>query len=155
MSQSRILSNFRESLRIVSSKSHKTSTSFVSNPGYKSFSNWLDWLLTTLKNIGWPGPRVPNTYEYQQLQSFFNAIEVLRSLDQCQVDPAPSNNTLNRGQHYHAPQTPIKVSLSSFVHQLTTACTNMVFHMQTKDTKVSVLGLMEASALPFDFCSCL
>lgn len=155
--QSHRLSNFRENLRLVSAKPQQISARFASNPAFKSFNSWVDWLLSSLKNIGWPGPRVPNTYEYQQLQSFFNAIDVLRSLDQCHIDPAFITDKFDKSEFRKdkkqaSPQPLIKIPLSSFLHQLTTVCTNMVFHMQTKDTKVSVLGLMEASALPFDFC---
>lgn len=98
----------------------------------KDFSAWVDWYIEQLILISWPGKRTLNSYEYQAVQSFFIALDKIKCLDNVRTnDP---------------------ISLSQFTHQLTLYLQQTPFHVQTAKTRLHILGLMEAAAIPFDHC---
>lgn len=96
--------------------------------GLKSFTGWAAYFADFLETFGWPGTRAINSLEYQQRQQWKNTLEQLTELD-----------NLN-----------IEVGLAKASSHLQQLAQDRVFHPQTGDAPLQVLGLLEASGLRFD-----
>jgi probable DNA repair protein len=96
--------------------------------GLKSFVNWAQYFDQFLNAFGWPGTRTINSLEYQQRQQWKNILEQLAELD-----------NLN-----------FEVGVSRAIKHLQQLAQDKVFHPQTGDAPLQVLGLLEASGLAFD-----
>ncbi|MGB1869157.1 MAG: hypothetical protein ACPHLL_07700, partial [Porticoccaceae bacterium] len=96
--------------------------------GLKSFTDWAAYFADFLETFGWPGTRAINSLEYQQRQQWKNTLEQLSELD-----------NLN-----------IEVGLTKASTHLQQLARDRVFHPQTGDAPLQVLGLLEASGLRFD-----
>ena len=96
--------------------------------GLKSFADWAGFFDEFLETFGWPGKRAINSLEYQQRQQWKNSLEQLAELD-----------NLN-----------FEVGLARAVSHLQQLAQDRVFHPQTSDAPLQVLGLLEASGLRFD-----
>ena len=94
----------------------------------QSFAAWGDFFVTYLTDLGWPGKRVLNSPEYQQWQHWNRLLEQFTGLD-------------NLG---------IEVGLSTAFKHLQQLAQDSVFHPQTADAPLQILGLLEGSGLRFD-----
>ena len=94
----------------------------------KSFSGWAEFFNQFLELMGWPGKRQLNSIEYQQRQHWNSLIEQFFSLD-------------NLG---------IEVGLSTALKHLQQLARESVFHPQTADAPLQILGLLEGAGLRFD-----
>lgn len=96
--------------------------------GLKSFASWAQFFDQFLETFGWPGTRTINSLEYQQRQQWKNVLEQLAELD-----------NLN-----------FEVGIVRAIRHLQQLAQDKVFHPQTGDAPLQVLGLLEASGLRFD-----
>ncbi|CAI8259362.1 MAG: Uncharacterised protein [SAR92 bacterium MED-G29] len=96
--------------------------------GLKSFADWAGFFDEFLHSMGWPGKRSLNSVEYQQRQQWKNLLEQLSELD-----------NLN-----------FEVGIATAIKHLQQLAQDKVFHPQTGDAPLQVLGLLEASGLRFD-----
>jgi len=92
------------------------------------FSAWADFFNQYLNAMGWPGKRTLNSLEYQQRQHWSRLLEQFCGLD-------------NLG---------IEVGLSTALKHLSELAQDAVFHPQTADAPLQILGLLEGSGLRFD-----
>lgn len=96
--------------------------------GQKTFSAWAGLFSTLLDRFGWPGARTLNSIEYQQRQHWGHLLEQFSALD-------------NLG---------IEVGYSTALKHLQQLAKEMVFHPQTGDAPLQILGLLEGAGLRFD-----
>ncbi|MDC1513128.1 PD-(D/E)XK nuclease family protein [Porticoccaceae bacterium] len=94
----------------------------------QSFAAWGNFFTSYLADLGWPGKRTVNSLEYQQRQHWNRLLEQFNGLD-------------NLG---------IEVGLSTAFKHLQQLAQDSVFHPQTADAPLQILGLLEASGLRFD-----
>lgn len=93
-----------------------------------SFSHWADILDKTVKQLGWPGLSQPSSIQYQQIQQWGKLVSKLSELD-------------NLG---------IEVGRSKALYYLNKLASEHLFHPQTGDAPLQVLGLLEGAGLVFD-----
>ena len=93
-----------------------------------SFSHWADILDKTVKQLGWPGLSQPTSIQYQQIQQWDKLLAKLSELD-------------NLG---------IEVGRSKAFYYLNKLASEQLFHPQTGDAPLQVLGLLEGAGLVFD-----
>lgn len=96
--------------------------------GLKSFTGWAAYFAEFLETFGWPGSRAIDSLEYQQRQQWKNTLEQLTELDNLNFEVGLTK-------------------ASTYLQQL---AQDRVFHPQTGDAPLQVLGLLEASGLRFD-----
>lgn len=94
----------------------------------QSFSQWRQFFGQLLDDLGWPGNHNLNTFEYQQREHWQRLLEQFCGLD-------------NLG---------IEVGLTSARKHLVQMAQNAVFHPQTGDAPLQILGLLEGAGLRFD-----
>ena len=94
----------------------------------QSFAAWGEFFVGYLTDLGWPGKRTANSIEYQQRQHWNRLLEQFTGLD-------------NLG---------IEVGLSTAFKHLQQLAQDSVFHPQTADAPLQILGLLEGSGLRFD-----
>ena len=93
-----------------------------------SFSQWADSLNNCVKQLGWPGTTQPNSIQYQQIQQWDKLLAKLAELD-------------NLG---------IEIGRSKALYFLNKLASEQLFHPQTGDAPLQVLGLLEGAGLAFD-----
>lgn len=96
--------------------------------GLRSFCDWALYFQSFLDRLGWPGSRSINSLEYQQLQQWKVLLEQLGELDNLGFELGVAN------AYKH-------------LHEL---AQDKVFHPQTGDASLQILGLLEGSGLRFD-----
>ncbi|MDG2501910.1 MAG: PD-(D/E)XK nuclease family protein [Porticoccaceae bacterium] len=94
----------------------------------KSFSGWAEFFNQFLEPMGWPGKRQLNSIEYQQRQHWNGLIEQFCSLDNLAIE----------------------VGLATALKHLQQLARESVFHPQTADAPLQILGLLEGAGLRFD-----
>lgn len=94
----------------------------------KHFTQWLALFTELLELFDWPGERVPNTDEYQQIQRFRDELDALRDMDAVCGE----------------------LTARAALAECRKACRAAVYHRENKASVVEVLGGLEASGLPFD-----
>jgi probable DNA repair protein len=94
----------------------------------KSFSGWAEFFNHFLESMGWPGKRQLNSIEYQQRQHWNGLIEQFCSLDNLAIE----------------------VGLAIALKYLQQLARESVFHPQTADAPLQILGLLEGAGLRFD-----
>lgn len=94
----------------------------------RSFSHWAEFYNQFIKYLGWPGLHNPTSLEYQQIQYWEKLLGFFSELD-------------NLG---------LEVSRSKALWYINKLANEHVFHPQTGDTPLQVLGLLEAVGLEFD-----
>ena len=99
-----------------------------SNKIRQSFSQWRVFFEQSLSDLGWPGQHKLNTFEYQQREHWQRLLEQFSSLD-------------NLG---------IEVGLTTARKHLVQMAQDAVFHPQTGDAPLQILGLLEGAGLKFD-----
>ena len=97
--------------------------------GKRTLHLWLHWYTEFLNIMGWPGTRALGSYDYQNVQAFFDALDKLRAVS------LPGTEVL---------------SMRDFQQLLTRWVSKQVFHPEVVNPKIHVLGLMEAAGLSFD-----
>jgi probable DNA repair protein len=93
-----------------------------------SLSEWADNLNNCVKQLGWPGISQPSSIQYQQIQQWDKLLAKLTELD-------------NLG---------IEVGYSKALYFLNKLASEQLFHPQTGDAPLQVLGLLEGAGLVFD-----
>ncbi len=96
--------------------------------GLRTFSDWGLYFQDMLDRLGWPGTRSINSIEYQQHQQWQRLLEQLGELDNLGFELGHAN---------------------AFKH-LQQLAQDRVFHPQTGDAPLQILGLLEGSGLKFD-----
>jgi ATP-dependent helicase/nuclease subunit B len=96
--------------------------------GLQSFAAWAQFFDQFLYSFGWPGTRSINSLEYQQRHQWKNTLEQLAELDNLSFE----------------------VGIATAITHLQQLAQDKVFHPQTGDAPLQVLGLLEASGLRFD-----
>ena len=94
----------------------------------QSFSLWRQFFRQLLDDLGWPGHHNLSTFEYQQREHWQRLLEQFCSLD-------------NLG---------IEVGLTTARKHLIQMAQDAVFHPQTGDAPLQILGLLEGAGLRFD-----
>ncbi len=94
----------------------------------QSFSQWRAFFECSLSDLGWPGHHKLNTFEYQQREHWQRLLEQF-----CRLD--------NLG---------IEVGLTTARKHLVQMAQDAVFHPQTGDAPLQILGLLEGAGLKFD-----
>lgn len=94
----------------------------------KGFSDWAEFFDQFLNSMSWPGKRQLNSVEYQQRQHWNGLLEQFCSLD-------------NLG---------IEVGLATALKHLHQLARESVFHPQTADAPLQILGMLEGAGLRFD-----
>jgi len=97
-------------------------------PSKHSFSQWADILDKTVKQLGWPGLKQTSSIQYQQIQQWDKLLAKLAELD-------------NLG---------IEIGRSKALYFLNKIASEQLFHPQTGDAPLQVLGLLEGAGLVFD-----
>lgn len=91
-------------------------------------SGWIEWLNALLQVLGWPGERIVNSAEYQQLTQWHSVMANLVTLDAfCK-----------------------QLTYKQFVELLKEALNNVPFEIKTNDAPVQILGALEAAGSIFD-----
>lgn len=90
---------------------------------------WSTYFAAQLQCMGWPGERILNSAEYQQVQRWYLLLEELSGLERVLEKP---------------------LSRTQALHHLYGLAQATVFQPQTDNASVQVLGLLEAVGLPFD-----
>ena len=99
--------------------------------GNLRLSSWTIAIKTFLKTLGWPGPRPLNSVEYQAVSQFFDWLDLLPGYD----------NVLSK-----------EFSFSGAVTQIRSMLRRKIFHPQTPQVAIQVMGLMEGAGMTFDYC---
>lgn len=94
----------------------------------RSFSQWADFYNQFVKQLGWPGLSNPSSLEYQQIQYWEKLLGFFCELDSLAVEISRSKALW-------------------YIHKL---ANEHLFHPQTGDAPLQVLGLLEAVGLQFD-----
>ena len=94
----------------------------------KVFSDWAEFFSQFLSSMAWPGARQLSSIEYQQRQHWTGLLEQFCSLDNLAIE----------------------VSLSTALKYLQQLARESVFHPQTADAPLQILGLLEGAGLRFD-----
>ena len=94
----------------------------------QSFSQWRAFFERSLSDLGWPGQHKLDTFEYQQREHWQRLLEQF-----CRLD--------NLG---------IEVGLTTARKHLVQMAQDAVFHPQTGDAPLQILGLLEGAGLKFD-----
>ena len=94
----------------------------------KTFSQWAEFFKHFTTQLGWPGIKQPNSMQYQQIQYWQKLLGFFTELD-------------NLG---------IEVNRSKAIFYLQKLANEHLFHPQTGDAPLQVLGLLEAVGLQFD-----
>ncbi len=97
-------------------------------PAYLPMQTWALIFTESLALLGWPGERSINSQEYQIVQRWLELFDEYRTLD-----TLLSNINYQKALHY--------------LKRLTS---NVVFQPQGTDASIQILGVLEATALPFD-----
>ncbi len=101
---------------------------FVELPQQQSFYAWGQTFANLLTLLGWPGERSINSEEYQLVERWFDVLQELARLDQMQ--PSATYSQALRVLQQLADRNP--------------------FQPQSPAANVQILGMLEASGVPFD-----
>ena len=94
----------------------------------KTFAQWAEFFKQFTAQLGWPGLKQPNSLQYQQIQYWEKLLGFVSELDNLAID----------------------ISRSKALSYLQKLANEHLFHPQTGDAPLQVLGLLEAVGLQFD-----
>ena len=94
----------------------------------RSFSQWAEFYNQFIKQLGWPGLSNPTSLEYQQIQYWEKLLGFFCELDNLAIEIS-------------------RTKALWYLHKL---ANEHLFHPQTGDTPLQVMGLLEAVGLQFD-----
>jgi ATP-dependent helicase/nuclease subunit B len=115
--------------KAFSVKLAQMSTQLKSYTGALRHGQWREIFDHSLHLLEWPGERTPDSLEYQQLEHWQALLSDFAALDEVS-DP---------------------VTLSGALQRLRQLATDTVFHPQTRNSRIQILGLLEAAGLEFDY----
>lgn len=95
--------------------------------GFKTIGQWIDLINVYLSNLNWPGPRVLDSIEHQQVSHWHALLE--RLIDLSAVAG--------------------KVNFNTFCQELIKAANATPFQAQTPLSPIQILGALEGAALSF------
>lgn len=93
-----------------------------------SAEEWMQIFQQQLQALNWPGSRTPDTLEYQQLVQWQQVLQNFMSLDVC------------------TPPLTLEQALTALKQAAA-----IPFHVQSEDSPIQVLGLLEAAGMHFDY----
>ncbi len=99
-------------------------------PKHCSAGHWAEHLQQQLQVLGWPGSRVLNSHEHQQMSQWLVLLQEFKRLDSCGYP----------------------LTHSSAISALRALCQNHHFQAQTPDSPIHILGALEGAGLTFDAC---
>jgi len=91
-------------------------------------SAWINIFMQALSLLGWPGERSVNSQEYQIIQRWLELLNEYQAFDRLLP----------------------KKSYQNTLHYLIRLTANVIFQPQGIDAAVQILGVLEATGLPFD-----
>ena len=94
----------------------------------KTFAQWAEFFKQFTAQLGWPGLKQPNSLQYQQIQYWEKLLGFFSELDNLAIE----------------------ISNSRALSDLQKLANEHLFHPQTGDAPLQVLGLLEAVGLQFD-----
>ena len=94
----------------------------------KTFAQWAEFFKQFTAQLGWPGLKQPNSLQYQQIQYWEKLLGFFSELDNLAIE----------------------ISNSRALSYLQKLANEHLFHPQTGDAPLQVLGLLEAVGLQFD-----
>ena len=94
----------------------------------KTFTQWAEFFNQLIRALGWPGVKQPNSLQYQQLQHWDKLLSHYAELDNLDI----------------------QIGRSTALNYLQRLANEHLFHPQTGDAPLQVLGLLEAVGLQFD-----
>ena len=94
----------------------------------KTFAQWAEFFKQFTAQLGWPGLKQPNSLQYQQIQYWEKLLGFFSELDNLAIE----------------------ISNSRALRYLQKLANEHLFHPQTGDAPLQVLGLLEAVGLQFD-----
>ena len=94
----------------------------------QDFSSWALVFKSILSDLGWPGTRSLDSVEYQQREHWERLLEMFSELDNLSIE----------------------VGFNNALKQLRQLAQDAVFHPQTSDAPLQILGLLEGDGLRFD-----
>lgn len=100
-------------------------------PARQSYSGWAHFFDKQLQVCQWPGSRGLDSPEYQQQQHFYQVLDQLAQCDNSLASP---------------------IGLSEALHALKELCEAAVFQIQTPESPIQILGILEGAGLQFDAC---
>jgi|GEM_PF-1373748 len=121
----------------------------------QTLSQWQQSILQLLNTIGWPGPRVLTSREFQAVQIFKELLNSLSQYSSVVSYGSTAGQTAdlfepNHQQRTSTPDTPLALNDALTVMRLLTEKTP--FHVQTPKRPIQILGIMEGSGMPFSHC---
>jgi ATP-dependent helicase/nuclease subunit B len=112
----------------------KNFVSALNKPRAKqSISTWVNFFMELLTIMGWPGERNVNSEEYQTIQCWVDLLSEYASYDYVLKD----------------------CNFDSALHYLKHITANTVFQIQSPETPVQILGVLEAAEMRFDTMWCM
>lgn len=97
-------------------------------PPKQSYEKWAQLFKQLLTDLGWPGERSINSEEYQVISGWLQLTDKLSLLDQI-TEP---------------------VSLHTALQTLLKSTAHAIFQAQSPETRIQILGILEAAGLEFD-----
>ena len=94
----------------------------------KTFAQWAEFFKQFTAQLGWPGLKQPNSLQYQQIQYWEKLLGFFSELDNLAIE----------------------ISNSRALSYLQKLANEHLFHPQTGDAPLQVLGILEAVGLQFD-----
>mgnify|MGYP001291684521 CR=1 FL=1 len=94
----------------------------------KTFAQWAEFFKQFTAQLGWPGLKQPNSLQYQQIQYWEKLLGFFSELDNLAIE----------------------ISNSRALRYLQKLANEHLFHPQTGDAPLQVLGILEAVGLQFD-----
>ena len=94
----------------------------------KTFAQWAEFFKQFTAQLGWPGLKQPNSLQYQQIQYWEKLLGFFSELDNLAIE----------------------ISNSRALSDLQKLANEHLFHPQTGDAPLQVLGILEAVGLQFD-----
>ena len=101
---------------------------FTAEGTQQDFSSWALVFKSILSDLGWPGTRSLDSVEYQQREHWERLLETFSELDNLSIE----------------------VGFNNALKQLRQLAQDAVFHPQTSDAPLQILGLLEGDGLRFD-----
>lgn len=95
----------------------------------QNISAWCDVFETILECFDWPGERVLNSIEYQAVNRFYHLLDEYRQ-SHCLFGALSFDDALDKLQKQAA---------------------NVAFQPENKQAHIQILGMLEASGIPFDY----
>ena len=101
----------------------------LARPSKQTFSFWITHFTQALTALGWPGERSLNSHEYQTVTAWLNCLTNIASFENI-LEP---------------------MSYQAALECCTQLISTHVFQVQSPEARIQLLGLLEATEIPFDY----